>query len=92
MKTDEAIRRIKDHMIVHHMKESPHCEHITEALNVAINVLGAIDQIVWERNLAIKQLEELGICFGEKIDGVYLTKEKYDELLEYKWMYEELTT
>ena len=92
MKTDEAIRRIKDHMIVHHMKESPHCEYITEALNVAINVLGAIDQIVWERNLAIEQLRELGICFGEKIDGVYLTKEEHKKLLEYKWMYEDLNT
>lgn len=90
METDEAIRRIKDHMIVHHMAEEPHCYHLTEALNVAINVLGAIDQIVWERNLAIEQLKELGICFGEKIDGVYLTKEKYDELIEYKYIYEDL--
>ena len=83
MKTDEAIRRIKEHMVVHHMKESPHCHHLTEALNVAINVLGAIDQIVWERNIAISQLKELGIGFGEKIDGVYLTKEKYDDLLSW---------
>lgn len=91
MKTDEAIGRIKDHMIVHHMKEEPHCHFITEALQMAINALGSIDQIIWERNIAMGQLEQLGICFGEKIDGVYLTKEKYDELLEYKWMYEKLS-
>lgn len=90
MDTKEAIKRIKNHMEVHHMKESPHCEYITEALGVAINVLGAFEQIMWERNIAIEQLEELGISFGQKIDGVYLTKEEHDKLLEYKWMYEKL--
>lgn len=40
------------------------------------------DQIKWERDIALEQLEELGISLGQKIDGVYLTKEKYDELLE----------
>ena len=40
------------------------------------------DQIKWERDIALGQLEELGISLGQKIDGVYLTKEKYDELLE----------
>lgn len=66
MDTKEAIRRIKDHMVVHHMKESPHCEHITEALGMAINVLGAFEQVAWERNIALKQLEELGISLGQK--------------------------
>ena len=50
------------------------------------------DQIKWEFNIAIEQLSKLGIGFGEKIDGIYLTKEEYKKLLEYKWMYEELTT
>ena len=39
------------------------------------------DQIKWERDITLEQLEELGIGLGQKIDGVYLTKEKYDELL-----------
>ena len=39
MKTDEAIRRIKEHMIVHHMAEEPYCYFITEALQMAINAL-----------------------------------------------------
>ena len=47
-------------------------------------------QYRWERNVAIDQLEQLGIGFGQKIDGVYLTKEEYDKLLEYKHMYEDL--
>lgn len=43
---------------------------------------GLFDQYKWERNVAIEQLEELGLSLGQKIDGVYLTKEKYDKLLE----------
>ena len=60
------------------------------ALELAMNALGAIEQFKWERNVAIEQLEELGISFGEKIDGVYLSKKEYEELLEYKYMYEDL--
>ena len=48
-------------------------------------------QYRWERNVAISQLEQLGIGFGQKIDGFYLTKEEYEKLLEYKYMYEDLT-
>lgn len=51
---------------------------------------GLFDQYKWERDVAISQLEELGISFGQKIDGVYLTKEEYEELLDYKWMYNKL--
>ena len=51
---------------------------------------GLFDQYKWERDVAISQLEELGIGFGQKIDGVYLTKEEYEELLDYKWMYNKL--
>ena len=90
MDIKEARLRIKDHMEVHHMAESPHCKYITEALQIALNVLGAIDQIKWERDAAIKYLEELSISFGQKINGVYLTREEYDNLLEYKYMYEDL--
>ena len=48
------------------------------------------EQYKWERDIAIEQLDELGISLGEKIDGFYLTKEEYEELLEYKHMYEDL--
>ena len=47
-------------------------------------------QYRWERNVAIDQLEQLGIGFGQKIDGVYLTKEEHEKLLEYKRMYKDL--
>lgn len=39
METKEAIRRIKDHMTVHHMLEAPRCEKITEALHMAVDAL-----------------------------------------------------
>lgn len=51
---------------------------------------GLIGQYRWERDVAIGQLEDLGISFGQKIDGVYLTKEEYEELLDYKWMHNKL--
>ena len=90
MDIKHAILRIKDHMEVHHMAESPRCKYITEALQMAINIMGAFEQVAWERSVAFEQLEELGIGFGQKIDGVYITKEEHDKLLEYKYMYENL--
>lgn len=82
MDIKHAMLRIKDHMEVHHMAESPRCKYITEALQMALNIMGAFEQVAWERNVAIGQLEELGLSLGQKIDGVYLTKEKYEKLLE----------
>lgn len=43
---------------------------------------GLFEQYKWERDVAISQLEELGICFGEKINGVYMTNEKFDKLFK----------
>ena len=51
---------------------------------------GLFEQYKWERDVAIAQLNELGLSLGQKIDGVYLDKEKYENLLEYKYMYEDL--
>ena len=53
-------------------------------LRQAMNALGCLEQYRWERDIAISQLEELGIGLGEKIDGVYLTKQEYEDLLDYK--------
>ena len=39
MNPEEAIMRIQDHMGVHHMAESPHCDMITEALKMSIEAL-----------------------------------------------------
>lgn len=61
-----------------------------KAVDLAFAALILIEQYQWERDIALSQLEDLGIGFGEKIDGKYLTKEEYDQLLEYKYMYENL--
>lgn len=59
-------------------------QHATaKAVDIAFSSLIIFDQIRWERDIALEQLSELGIGFGEKIDGVYLSKEEYDEMLEY---------
>ena len=42
-------------------------ETILQALDLAINCTGAIEQIKWERDIAIQQLNKLGYQFGEKI-------------------------
>lgn len=62
----------------------------TIALNEAISCIKVLDQIRWERDIATEQLHELGLGLGQKIDGIYLTHDKYNELLEYKYMYEDL--
>ena len=44
---------------------------------------GLFEQYKWERDVAISQLEELGICFGQKIETAnVVSKEKYEELRE----------
>lgn len=42
-------------------------EEKLQAIDHAINCVGAIEQIKWERDIAIQQLNELGYQFGEKI-------------------------
>lgn len=41
-------------------------DELNEALNIAMQTLGAIDQIQWERDTAIAQLKDLGYSLGEK--------------------------
>jgi len=54
-----------------------------------INV-GMYNQLRLEHEIAMTQLNKLGIELGQEIDGVYLSYVKYNELLEYKQMYEDL--
>lgn len=60
------------------------------AVKQAFSALVVLDQIRWERDIAIEQLAELGLSLGQIIDGKYLSKEEYNKLLEYKYMYEDL--
>ena len=60
------------------------------ALLMGANAIKVLDQIRWERDIAIQQLEEIGVGLGRKMDGKYLSKKEYEDLLEYKHMYEDL--
>jgi hypothetical protein len=61
-----------------------------KAVDRAFDALVCVQQFKWERDIALEQLEELGLSFGQKIEGVYLSKEEHEKLLEYKYMYENL--
>lgn len=64
----ESFRRVVDHL------------HEMETADVVSR--GLFEQYKWERDVAISQLNALGLSLGQKIDGVYITKEEYDRLLE----------
>lgn len=66
-------------------------EKICTALSMGSNALTVLEQYKRERDLAISQLDDLGVEFGRKTNGVYLSKDEYEELVEYKNMYEGLT-
>ena len=58
-----------------------------ESLDHAINCVGAIEQIKWERDIAIQQLNELGYQFGEKVE-----KKTWTEILKNKgYLFEDET-
>ena len=63
---------------------------LTTAILMGANALKVLEQIRWERDIALAQLEELGLSLGQKIDGVYLTHDRHNELLEYAYRYESL--
>lgn len=52
---------------------------------------GLFEQYKWERDVAISQLEDLGIGFARRTDDIVaIKKEEFNKLLEYKAMYEDL--
>lgn len=54
-----------------------------EALDMAASILGAYRQIIWERDIAIQQLKDLGYKLGEK------PKENKDDLISRQSLIEE---
>ena len=86
--TIEDIREFRENAISILKKNSQYAT--ANAVEQAFSAMICLGQYVWERDVAISQLEELGLSFGQKVDGVYLTHDKYNELLEYKAMYEDL--
>ena len=53
---------------------------LQEALDHAINCVGAIEQIKWERDIAISQLNELGLDLGQKTDEVQRAIQHFNNL------------
>ena len=51
--------------------------NFNQAIDHAINCVGAIEQIKWERDIAIQQLNELGLALGQKTDEVQRAIEFY---------------
>lgn len=92
MTREEAINILKDVYENQVVKGGRCCGKTAfrTALLMSINALIVLDQIRWERDVAIEQLEEIGVGLGRKMDGKYLTKEEYEKLLEYKYMYADL--
>lgn len=83
----EAIDYINSQLEDGYIDLGLHDQEELTILRQAMNALGCLEQYRWERDIAISQLEELGIGLGEKIDGVYLTKQEYEDLLDYKvWL------
>ena len=86
--TIEDIREFRETAISILKKNSQYAT--ANAVEQAFSAMICLGQYVWERDVAVSQLEELGLGLGQKIDGVYLSKEEYETLLEYKYMYEDL--
>ena len=80
---DSSIERIKE-FIKYHVCITPKMKNEVEVIKEAINALECVDQYKWERDIAVGQLKELGISLGQKIDGVYISKEAYNKFLENK--------
>lgn len=86
--TIEDIREFRENAISILKNNSQYAT--ANAVEQAFSAMICLGQYVWERDVAVSQLEELGLSLGEKVDGVYLTYDKYNELLEYKYRYESL--
>lgn len=68
MTREEAIKVLKSECYVFNPLNFDRTTLINTALDVAVESLRQpYDQILWERNMAISQLEELGYSLGEKI-------------------------
>ena len=64
--------------------------NLLTAILMVASALMALEQYHWECEIATSQLEQLGIGFAEKIDGVYISRDEHNKLLEYKAMYDDL--
>ena len=64
MRTDKAFKILKNAAWLGSNEER---DAIEEAVTMACNALATIDQITWERDMAISQLRKLGYSLGERL-------------------------
>lgn len=56
-------------------------QEIDKAPTLDVVSRGVFDQVMWERNVALAQLEELGLSLGQKIEYANVVpKEQYEDL------------
>ena len=87
--TIEDIREFRENAISILKKNTQYAT--ANAVEQAFSAMICLGQYVWERDVAISQLEDLGFQFGQNTEGyISITKDEYEELLEYKNMYKDL--
>lgn len=64
----EAIKRIKGQLEFGYIDLGVHDQDEIKIIKEAMSSLVCLEQYRWERDIAIEQLEELGISFGAEID------------------------
>lgn len=57
-------------------------ENMELAKQMGANALMALGQYRWECEIATSQLKQLGIGFAEKIDGVYISRDKINNIIQ----------
>lgn len=77
MTNQEALKIIKDYCEVNEIMFDP---SVTAAFGLAISALGAVEQFIWERDVAVGQLNELGLELGQKTDHVKEVIKKQEPL------------
>lgn len=66
----EAIKYIMAQLEDGYVDLGLHDENEIEVIHQAMNALGTIEQYKWERDVALSQLKEVGLSFGEKTDEI----------------------
>ena len=65
MDTKLAQKILQDTIDEWYLTPSNHVQY--EAMKIAVQALGAYNKVKWERDIAIQQLHDLGVEFGERI-------------------------
>ena len=57
-------------------------ENMELAKQMGASALMTLEQYRWEYEIATSQFEQLGIGFAEKIDGVYISRDKINNIIQ----------